>query len=64
MEEHQDNQIPTGPDEIGPLADAEGSLKLKRKKNASEMKQLHNLELLVRNEETSGFVNFYLNNQR
>lgn len=38
--------------------------KLKRKKNSSELKQLHNLELLVRNEETAGFVSFYLQNQR
>lgn len=64
MEKQPLTQIPTGPDEIGAVAEAEGPLKLKRKKNASEMKQLHNLELLVRNEETSGFVGFYLNNQR
>ena len=34
------------------------------KKNTSELKQLHNLELLVRNEESLGFVEFYLRNQR
>jgi hypothetical protein len=38
--------------------------KPKRKKNSSELKQLHNLEIIVRNEETTGFVGFYLANKR
>ena len=35
-----------------------------RKSHITELKQLHHLELLIRNEETSGFVEYYLQNQR
>ena len=42
----------------------ESPLQKKKSKNTSELKQLHNLELLVRNEESFGFVGFYLKNQR
>lgn len=52
------------PAEERPDRRGRSNLKLKRKKNSSELKQLHNLELLVRNEETAGFVAFYLQNQR
>lgn len=45
-------------------ADRDENQKYKRKKNASELRQLHNLELLVRNEETAGFLSYYLRNQR
>jgi len=49
---------------VTPPDKRESQTKQNKKKNTSELKQLHNLELLVRNEESLGFVEFYLRNQR
>lgn len=38
--------------------------KTKRNSHLTELKQLHNLEVLVRNEESLGFIEYYIQNQR